>query len=82
MCTILGCEVSRHLEIDHNIPVAEGGRTELANLGRPCHHHHHDQNTRGNLRRHGPPRQQRLVTKTEYARLIAEERAPPTQQAA
>ncbi len=42
MCTILGCEVSRHLEIDHNIPVASGGLTELANLGRPSPHHHHD----------------------------------------
>ena len=25
VCTILGCETSRHLEIDHNIPVAAGG---------------------------------------------------------
>ena len=51
VCTILGCEVSRHLEIDHNIPVAAGGLTELANLGRPCHHHH-DLKTRHDLRRH------------------------------
>ena len=81
VCTILGCEVSRHLEIDHNIPVAAGGLTELANLGRPCHHHH-DLKTRHDLRRHGPPGQQRLVSKTEYARLIAEERAPPQAGAA
>ena len=81
VCTILGCETSRHLEIDHNIPVAAGGRTELANLGRPCHHHH-DQKTRHDLRRHGPPGQQRLVTKEEYARLIEAERGPPIEHAA
>ena len=81
VCTILGCETSRHLEIDHNIPVAAGGLTELTNLGRPCHHHH-DLKTRHDLRRHGPPGQQQLVTKTEYNRLIAEERGPPKADAA
>ena len=81
VCTISGCETSRHLEIDHNIPVAAGGLTELANLGRPCHHHH-DLKTRHDLRRHGPPGQQQLVSKTEYTRLIAEERAPPRADAA
>ena len=81
VCTILGCETSRHLQIDHNIPVAAGGLTELANLGRPCHHHH-DQKTRHDLRRHGPPGQQHLVTKTEYARLIEAERGPPIEHAA
>lgn len=82
VCTIAGCETSRHLQIDHNIPVAAGGLTELANLGRPCHHHHHDQKTRHDLRRHGPPGQQQLVTKTEYLRLITEERGPPKADAA
>ena len=77
VCTIAGCEISRHLQIDHNIPVAAGGLTELANLGRPCHHHH-DQKTRHDLRRHGPPGQQHLVTKEEYARLIEAERGPKT----
>jgi HNH endonuclease len=28
-------------EIDHIVPLAEGGRTELSNLWRPCQHHHH-----------------------------------------
>ena len=81
VCTISGCETSRHLEIDHNIPVAVGGPTSLANLGRLCHHHH-DHKTRHDLRRHGPPGHQHLITTIEYARLIAEERAPPQTQAA
>ena len=81
VCTIVGCEVGRHLEIDHNIPVATGGRTELANLGRICHYHH-DRKTRLDLRRHGPHGQQRLVTRDEYARLLAEERGPPVEAAA
>jgi hypothetical protein len=29
------------LEIDHIIPLAEGGRTELTNTWRICSHHHH-----------------------------------------
>ena len=43
---------------------------------------HHDQKTRHDLRRHGPPGQQRLVTKEEYARLIEAERGPPIEHAA
>ena len=39
-CCIEGCHVDRHLEIDHNIPVSEGGPTALWNLTRPCRHHH------------------------------------------
>jgi hypothetical protein len=39
-CVITGCHVDRHLEIDHNVPVAEGGPTALWNLNRVCHHHH------------------------------------------
>ncbi len=81
VCTIVGCEVGRHLEIDHNVPVAAGGRTELMNLGRVCHYHH-DRKTRLDLRRHGPSGQQRLVTREEYARLLAEERGPPVEHAA
>jgi 5-methylcytosine-specific restriction endonuclease McrA len=33
--------VRTFLEIDHIVPFAEGGRTELANLWRTCSHHHH-----------------------------------------
>jgi hypothetical protein len=39
-CVIAGCHVDRHLEIDHNTPVSEGGVTALWNLNRVCHHHH------------------------------------------
>ena len=39
-CCIEGCHVNRHLEIDHNVPVSEGGPTALWNLTRPCHFHH------------------------------------------
>jgi 5-methylcytosine-specific restriction endonuclease McrA len=38
----LACDylTNRFLEIDHIVPLAEGGRTELTNLWRPCSHHH------------------------------------------
>jgi hypothetical protein len=39
-CCIEGCHERRHLEIDHNVPIEAGGRTELANLSRPCTFHH------------------------------------------
>jgi hypothetical protein len=65
-CTIAGCEVDRHLELDHNIPYAEGGETSRENLAPLCSHHH-DLKTRRNLRRLGPPGRQRLVSVTEYA---------------
>ncbi len=66
-CVIAGCETDRHLEIDHNVPVAMRGETSLVNLGRVCHHHH-DLTTRRDLRRIGPLGHQRLVTTAEYAR--------------
>jgi 5-methylcytosine-specific restriction endonuclease McrA len=64
-CMIAGCDVDRHLEIDHNIPYAQGGPTTLENLGPLCHHHH-DHKTRRDLRRLGPPGRQRLVSREEY----------------
>jgi hypothetical protein len=39
-CPVQGCANDQLLEIDHIVPLAEGGRTELANLWRPCSHHH------------------------------------------
>ena len=66
-CVIEGCEIDRHLQIDHNIPVAAGGFTELANLARICHHHHSTKTLR-DLRRVGPLGEQRLVTKSEHVR--------------
>ena len=39
-CGVKACANDQFLEIDHIVPHAEGGRTELANLWRPCSHHH------------------------------------------
>ena len=39
-CGVKGCANDQFLEIDHIIPLAEGGRTEIDNLWRPCSHHH------------------------------------------
>ncbi len=40
-CVVPGCLVASGLEIDHVVPFAEGGPTELDNLARLCHHHHY-----------------------------------------
>jgi hypothetical protein len=53
-CDIEGCHVTTGLQIDHNQPVEEFGRTELCNLGRLCLHHHHHKH-RHRLRLEGPP---------------------------
>ncbi len=79
-CVIAGCEMDRHLEIDHNVPVAVGGLTALVNLGRLCHHHH-DEKTRRDLRRIGALGRQRLVTRAEYERSADSGRAPPDMSA-
>ena len=81
VCTMEGCEISHHLEIDHNIPVAAGGLTELENLDGLCHHDH-DHKTRHDLRRIGPPGHQHFITATEYNQLHTEQRDPPKTQAA
>jgi Domain of unknown function (DUF222) len=39
-CGVKGCANNQFLEIDHIVPLSEGGRTELANQWRPCSHHH------------------------------------------
>jgi hypothetical protein len=39
-CVVPGCGVFFGLEIDHLVPFAEGGPTELDNLALLCHHHH------------------------------------------
>jgi hypothetical protein len=46
-CAGEGCHVDRHLEIDHIVPVADGGKTELVNLQRLCHWHHDEKHTGG-----------------------------------
>ncbi len=40
-CVVPGCDVREALEIDHVVPVAQGGVTSLANLARLCHWHHY-----------------------------------------
>jgi hypothetical protein len=39
-CGVNGCANDQFLEVDHVVPFAEGGRTELANAWRICSHHH------------------------------------------
>jgi HNH endonuclease len=39
-CVVPGCSVRHNLEIDHIIPFAEGGPTNIDNLALLCHHHH------------------------------------------
>jgi hypothetical protein len=39
-CGVKGCANDQFLEVDHVVPIAEGGRTELANAWRICSHHH------------------------------------------
>jgi hypothetical protein len=41
VCAVPGCGISYGLERDHIIPVAEGGKTELANLVKLCKRHHY-----------------------------------------
>jgi 5-methylcytosine-specific restriction endonuclease McrA len=64
-CVIEGCEVDRHLELDHNVPYAVGGATSRENVDPLCGHHH-DLKTRRDLRRLGPPGRQRLVDRVEF----------------
>jgi hypothetical protein len=40
ICPVKGCANDQFLQIDHIVPLAAGGCTELANLWRPCSHHH------------------------------------------
>ena len=39
-CVVPRCGVAYGLEIDHVVPMEEGGPTELDNLALLCHHHH------------------------------------------
>jgi hypothetical protein len=74
-CAIEGCEVDRHLELDHNEPWAERGATDREDLDFLCGHDH-DRKTRHDLRRLGPPGRQGLVTRTEYEAATAAEHEP------
>jgi Domain of unknown function (DUF222) len=59
-CVVEGCHVNRHLEIDHNVPIAEGGPTALWNLNRLCPFHHEYKHTH-NLRLEGEGTRKRFV---------------------
>ena len=39
-CGVSSCANDQFLEVDHVVPIAEGGRTKLANAWRICSHHH------------------------------------------
>jgi hypothetical protein len=39
-CGVKSCANDQFLEVDHVVPIAEGGRTEHANTWRICSHHH------------------------------------------
>ncbi len=39
-CGVKGCANDQLLQIDHIVPLCEGGRTEIANAWRLCPHHH------------------------------------------
>jgi hypothetical protein len=39
-CGVPTCANDQFLEIDHVVPIADRGRTELTNLWRLCSHHH------------------------------------------
>ena len=41
VCVVPGCDSRDGLEIDHVMPFAQGGPTNLANLARLCHWHHY-----------------------------------------
>ena len=64
-CTIEGCHVNAHLEIDHNSPIERGGLTELANLNKLCPYHH-DEKHRRDLRLVGDGLHKRFVPAAEW----------------
>ena len=39
-CGVKSCANDEFLEIDHVVPIGDGGRTELENTWRICPHHH------------------------------------------
>jgi hypothetical protein len=41
VCGVHGCDNDHFLEIDHVVPIAEGGRSDWTNTWRICPHHHH-----------------------------------------
>lgn len=54
VCVVPGCGNRRYLEIDHVVPLALGGRTELRNLARLCSFHHRQKTFEGFTLAGGP----------------------------
>ena len=46
-CVVPGCDETKALEIDHVVPLAEGGPTSIENLARLCRWHHSQKTHRG-----------------------------------
>jgi hypothetical protein len=69
-CVVEGCHVNRHLQVDHNVPVEEGGPTALWNLNRLCAWHHQEK-----TRLKGEGTRKRLVPGPSPP--PPDERAPP-----
>ena len=46
-CVVPGCDMETGLEIDHIVPLSEGGTTRLNNLARLCRFHHGEKTHRG-----------------------------------
>ena len=69
-CGIEGCNVTHHLEIDHNVPIEAGGATALCNLNRLCRFHH----------RHKHEHDLRLVGSGTSLHFVPGERGPPVQR--
>jgi hypothetical protein len=55
-CVVPGCDETEGLEIDHVMPLAEGGPTSLDNLARLCRWHHSQKTHRGWQLTGGPGR--------------------------
>ncbi|MFQ5522724.1 MAG: DUF222 domain-containing protein [Acidimicrobiia bacterium] len=51
-CVFVGCRASaHHCDLDHNIPVEEGGQTREDQMCPLCRHHHHCRHIRWTLKR-------------------------------
>ena len=64
-CVIEGCDATRHLEIDHNLPWSEGGPTRLSNLNPVCTYDHREKHRR-NLRLAGVGTRKRFVPAADW----------------
>ncbi|HZA27835.1 MAG TPA: DUF222 domain-containing protein [Actinomycetota bacterium] len=73
-CVVPGCHNRYRLEIDHVVPLAEGGRTSLDNLARMCRPHHHMKTNLG-FCLEGSPGKWRWIPPKERAGTA--ERGPP-----